>query len=315
LDAIPKDANQLVLTPRRRRALPALVVEAERDRDVALRKVLAGSGFDEPAWSELETAASRVAELRRADAGAAALQVQPGVLMPRGEAAVDVDPGRDFAPSRVAELLEASRRRVSEYAASLRRTYGYNLLSRNCVSEVFRTIETAMLESGYAREPPRAASHRLLGGYVAPTAGLNFIPIVSAERVRSTYSVAAREELPSYRRYHVEEMRKREPRLRVDLRESNVWTSTLYTPNDDDGFFVFFTDRTVLLRPVLGAVNLAAGAAKSSVGLAALPIDGGRSLRAGLSGVLFSLPELFFVNLRKGSNDYIPPEMRPPGTP
>jgi len=99
------------------------------------------------------------------------------------------------------------------------------------------------------------------------------------------------------------------------LRESNVWTSTLYRPREEDGFFVFFTDRTVLLRPVLGAVNLAASAVESGIGLGLAPIDHGRSLGAGLSGVLFSLPELFFVNLRKGSNDYVPIDMRPPATP
>jgi hypothetical protein len=34
-------------------------------------------------------------------------------------------------------------------------------------------------------------------------------------------------------------------------------------------------------------------------------------LRAGLSGALWSLPELAFSNVRKGSNDWVPPAQRP----
>ncbi len=315
LNAMPGDAKVLPVTARRRRAVTGILSEAESDHDDAFQNMMTGSGFDEAKWSELETAATRVAELRRVRAGASGLRVHPGILMPGGEAEIVVDPGRRFEPSRIAQWLHAARRRESEYDTALQRKYRYHLLTRNCVSEVFRTIETALLESGVAGEQLREASHRHLGGYVAPTNGLNFIPIVSAGRVRSTYSVTAREELPSFRRYQVERMRLSEPALQVDLRESNVWTSTLYTPSDEDGFFVFFTDRTVLLRPILGAVNLVASAAKSAVGVAALPIDRGRTLRAGLSGALFSLPELFFVNLRKGSNDYVAPALRPPGAP
>src|SRR5262249_39722201 len=61
----------------------------------------------------------------------------------------------------------------------------------------------------------------------------------------------------------------------------------------------------------------------SAVGLVALPVDGGATLWAGLKGALFSLPELFFQNIRKGSFEHIrrneregsvarPPVVRPP---
>ena len=43
-----------------------------------------------------------------------------------------------------------------------------------------------------------------------------------------------------------------------------------------------------------------------------LPFDRGRALRSGLTGVLFSLPELLFQNIRKGYNEYVPPGERPP---
>jgi hypothetical protein len=46
-------------------------------------------------------------------------------------------------------------------------------------------------------------------------------------------------------------------------------------------------------------------------GLPLLPFDRGDTLVAGVRGAVFSLPELAFVNLRKGSFDYVPPDARP----
>lgn len=61
------------------------------------------------------------------------------------------------------------------------------------------------------------------------------------------------------------------------------------------------------MRPLLGAVNLASALVPSGVGLAALP-----RLRRGLDGALWSVPELFFANVRKGTNDWVAPELLPP---
>jgi hypothetical protein len=68
---------------------------------------------------------------------------------------------------------------------------------------------------------------------------------------------------------------------------------------------VFFTDDTVALRPLLGAANLVAAAGASVAGLVTMPLDHGARLRAGLRGALFSLPELAFVNIRKGSFTHV----------
>ena len=104
----------------------------------------------------------------------------------------------------------------------------------------------------------------------------------------------------------------REGTLRAALRESNVLTSTLYAPADASGFFVFFTDGRWPLRPLLGAVNLGAALARSGIGVLQLPFDRGRGLRDGLDGALWSVPELFFANIRKGTSEYVPPQLRPP---
>ena len=82
----------------------------------------------------------------------------------------------------------------------------------------------------------------------------------------------------------------------------------LFRVQPRDSIFLFFTDDAVLPRPLFGAVNLVTGLAASAAGLAMLPVDGGEMLWAGLRGALFSLPELIFRNIRKGTFD--PPDGR-----
>ena len=61
----------------------------------------------------------------------------------------------------------------------------------------------------------------------------------------------------------------------------------------------------MLLRdPLYGVANLAAGMLEGGLGLVSLPFDSGKRLKSGAVGALFSLPELAFVNIRKGSFEY-----------
>ncbi len=94
--------------------------------------------------------------------------------------------------------------------------------------------------------------------------------------------------------------------MRVDLRESNVLTAQSYEHNPEDPIFLFFTDNVVLRRPLYGIANLAVGIGGTLAGLAWLPLDGGATLRAGLDGTLFSIPELAFINIRQGSFAFAP---------
>jgi hypothetical protein len=50
-------------------------------------------------------------------------------------------------------------------------------------------------------------------------------------------------------------------------------------------------------------VNLLFGLGYTTYGLAAAPFDRGQRVGAGLAGMMWSLPELAFVNVRKGSFD------------
>src|SRR5262249_36010339 len=140
-----------------------------------------------------------------------------------------------------------------------------------------------------------------LGGYVDPGGPLNFIPATSAVSVRSRYAVSDVEEVPSYRKTRLAGMYARENPVWVYLRESNTLTSTLYRREPDAPVFAFLTDGTIAARPVLGALTLVAGIGVAAAGLATLPLDRGDLLKAGLRGALFSVPELAFFNIRKGS--------------
>jgi hypothetical protein len=214
-------------------------------------------------------------------------------------------PSRPLVPSRDApwtdlpvpevgtDDLAAARVAEARFAEWLGRRYGYDLVARNCVSEIFRTVEASGAIRARSTDP------------------LRFIPFVSAHAVNATWNVVERRTLPSYRRARLVEMYEHEPALRVRLREANVFTSSVYRRNADDSFFVFFTDDVLALRPAFGAVNLAAGLGAVAAGIPLLPFDRGQALWAGARGAVFSVPELAFVSLRKGSFDHVPANQRP----
>ena len=112
--------------------------------------------------------------------------------------------------------------------------------------------------------------------------------------------------LPSFRLMKLNEFETEENDLLVYLRENNTLSSSLYNHNPDDSFFIFFTDNELLLRPVFGAFNTLAGLGQSILGLFTWPFDSGNMLSSGSSGVLMSVPELLFINMRKGSFRYLP---------
>ncbi len=315
LDPFPAASETLDVSDVHRALLPALLGEARADFERARQDFVQSRGFQEIPWNALETAEGRWLELRGVAAGAATIRIHAGTLIPEARAHVAElpRPSGDLGP-----LVDRSQAAVRRYRERLLALHGYDLVRHNCVSEIFRTLDAALGSEQAPGAPAalralvRAESTRRLGGYVDPVAGFNFIPFVSLHRVRGSWSVAQAVSLPSYRRFRLAEMAASEPPLRVALRESNAFTARTHCAGDREGFFVFFTDTQVPLRPLLGAVNVGAGLLRSAVGLVALPFDGGRGLHSGLSGVLFSLPELVFQNIRKGYNDYVPPGERPP---
>ena len=168
----------------------------------------------------------------------------------------------------------------------------YYLLTKNCVTELLGHINAAF--SGQSNE--------LVTSVIDPM--LNFIPFQAFDAVEDTYNIVKSEELPAYRIQALAKMYDREVNSLVYLRESNVFSSTVYNHNPDDSWFVFFTDDIILFRPIFGVVNTLAATGQSIWGLLRWPFDGGRDIKVGARGILTSLPELAFFNIRKGSYPY-----------
>ena len=191
--------------------------------------------------------------------------------------------------------------------AELSNHYSYDLITRNCVTELFRTIDQAMLQQaktqGNQDELLIKESENRLGGTIS--AENNFIPFISFQSVQENYKVTTNELLGSYRDQQLAKLYAKNNKLMVNLREANTFTSSIYNYNPDDAFFIFFTDGNLALRPVFGLFNTAAGLGQSLLGFLSWPFDAGKNLKSGATGVLMSLPELLFFNMRKGSYKYL----------
>ncbi|HEY3097798.1 MAG TPA: hypothetical protein VGL14_02760 [Methylomirabilota bacterium] len=297
LDAFARHAEVIerARVPRRPQLMAAMLIDAQSALDIArgrLSSTVRSDGtFDERRFADFEAAGNRVAEIRRAlDVGRdvrlphflmlpAASGRRPTVLAP--------------SPAILAARIVAAREREEAYGRVLERLYGYQLVTRNCVSELLAELDAA-----------------LLGERVDAGAPPSVVPALSALVVKERYGVSDVVRIPSHRRARLAHLYETENALRVFLRESNTLTSTLYWRNSRDSTFLFFTDDVVVTRPVFGAVNLITGVAASAVGLVTAPFDGGTRLSAGLRGAFFSLPELVFQNIRKGSFQYVGPATR-----
>jgi hypothetical protein len=297
--------------------LQAIETSLERGRLVVVAPHGAGSSAstlspsDAVAYAREHAAADRrrLRELRLASLGRERLSEQDVARLERtlGELvthdaraagaapAAPPDLGPLPRPALDAATLALAARRAAEtetdYEHALRARLGYGLLDHNCVTEIFRTIDGAFTPE---------ESRRLLGGHVGAELGLGVVPARSFSDVVGHWAVVRTAETPSYRARRIDRMCRDEPDVLVHARESNVLTSTLYRPTREDSAFLFFTDDAPMVRPLYGLANLAYGTAAAGIGVVTLPLDRGRTLRRGVSGVVASVPELAFVSIRKG---------------
>ena len=311
LDAFAPNAPVVPLPGERQRAayLDALAARVGPAMERARRDFFAQDHFREADYAQLETAANRSLEVERTRQYGTPMRAERGLLLPSRAAQRAELIAPALPDTTLRAELDAARAAVADHHARLAELYGYNLITRNCVSEIFATIDAALADvAGAAGDAGGGESRRRLGGVVRMQHTLNFIPVVSAGAVESSYAVVARQTRPSYRQRSLSALAADEAPWRVSLRESNTLTSTIYHANPRDSAFLFFTDDTVVLRPLLGAANLLVGLADGALGLVTWPADQGARLEAGLRGALFSLPELAFVNIRKGSMAWVEPE-------
>ncbi len=273
----------------------ALLTRAAARRVARLRRRLLTGGVaagDERWWCAFENGATHWAELERCRAGARRrMRVYAGRPLPSRPAAVRLPvspPAALFAAGR-----PGLEKRLARLQAERRRRYAYALLSRNCVTELL-----AQLRSALSSAPPA-----VIGGRFEPAAlaGLSCIPWRMFAELRRRLPAAEIVVHPSLRQRRLKALYRRQERLPVYLRECNILTSTIYRRGGRERNFLFFTDDAGLLRPLFGTANLFWSLADAAWGLASSPCDRGRRLAEGISGAVFSLPELLFINLRKGS--------------
>jgi hypothetical protein len=309
LDTFPEEHGAIdVDTLRRRTEIVPMMLEETRAQLAAARRYFARTRTpNEIAWERVEERLVRHRELLRAVAGEQDLRLARGHLLPERSAPYELPSfpasGENAPGSDLSAALERVRGRERDYAARLRALHRYGLVHRNCVTEIFDTVNAE-----FATSPE--ASRIALGGVVSDGDSLGFIPFVSALQVNARYRVLARYMLPSYRDARLREMRAEASPLWLAVRESNTLTAKTYRRGEGDSFFVFFSEDPIWLRPIFGAVNLTAALGESVWGLVKLPFDRGQTLVSGLKGAFMSLPELVFANIRKGSNDWVEPEFR-----
>jgi len=201
-------------------------------------------------------------------------------------------------PEQRTDALKIARNRASEFKRLFYKTYGYNLLTRNCVTELLNAVNNAF--SG--PEDQKLG----LGGVVDSDDLGAFVPYRAYDLVQTHY--------PTQRTV---QLKARRNRLRSnenvnwlnDPLEFMTFTSSTYKIRSADGAFVFFTDNAFWERPILGALNLTYGLGTAAFGLVIAPFDQMGTMKEGLNGALFSLPELLGWNIRKGS--YHELEIRP----
>jgi hypothetical protein len=313
LDGFPAHPRELPPATVRRyeHELRAILAEHREEFARARVAVFAAKDTSEATWSRLEMAADLLLEIESAIEHGTPLRVHAGPPLPMKAAPLRAGwPRPQLSRSALDAATVRARRIEGDIEAQLIALYPYHVVRRNCVTEIFRTLEAGLDFDSAAAEPAAARVHAeagaRLGGHVEMEGTANFIPVVAHRAVRHTYRVTARTRLPSYRRQRLARLAERRNPFMVYLRESNTLTSTIQPAGLTGEPFLFFTEDAVAPRPLLGLVNLGVGAGASVVGIVTLPFDRGRRLVAGIQAALFSLPEMAFVNLRKGELPLLP---------
>ncbi len=248
--------------------------------------------YFEIAYALLEASRGRLSVLDEVLRGAESIRVE-GTLKPPSHSADISLADLKFIPAQLEATAVILKSRIRLRQQQIKRDYHYNLLTRNCATELVRSLNFAFKDQVVERQA--------LGGRLEPDADFNFTPFMLYRNVRKTFNCSVEKYLPSRRRRQLQKLYSRDKQLPVRLREGNTFTSTLYKVRFEDTPFIFFTDDGLMLRPLAGIVNLSYAAMYSAAGILTLPFAGWGYLHQGLRGMFYSLPEIFFGNIRKGT--------------
>ncbi len=248
--------------------------------------------YPDIAYAVLETSQGRSHEVEGAILAGSPVRVEPGILLPARNGKVSLA-GLPFVRSDLRAMVVENEAGTAQLRRQVDNRYGYDLTRRNCATELLRSLNSAF--------PDKETGRRELGGWLEPDSDLVFIPNRFYALVREHFPVQEEKTLISRRLRELEELYRSGDDLPVWLRESNIISSTLYESRSEDTPFLFFTEDALLLRPILGATNFCWAAVNGVGGVFTLPMDGGERIHQGLRGMFYSLPELVFSNIRKGT--------------
>lgn len=242
--------------------------------------------------SLLETSRARAWELSRVSDSYRRARILVRPVLPAKPAVITLE---DLRPdtNRLQGMLKQTDTTIATLSNRRDTEYGYNLFLRNCATELIRSLNTTF------SDPKRGEV--ALGGWMEADSGLVFIPFLFYNEAVSVFAVSKEQFLPARRLRNLEKLYAEDNDLLVWLRESNTLSSTLYEPRTKDTPFLFFTDDSFLLRPVLGLFNVGYATLHGVASVLTLPFDGGEGLNQAGRGIFYSLPELTFGNIRKGS--------------
>jgi hypothetical protein len=245
---------------------------------------------DEASLNLLENSAARYFETHLARLHRRPYRLAAEFVVPEAPGAVPAAPKPPSnPPSSIAAATETHRR----FLERLRAIYPYSVVSRNCATELVRALNSSFRDETDAR--------RALGAVIEPDSVSSRMPFRLYAEASSSYRGVSTEVLPSYRNRMLARWSSAENPILIHLAESNTATSSLYRSRPGDTAFLFFTDDVLWLRPAYGAANLSYGLLQAGAGMITAPLDRGARITEGLRGALFSLPELAFFNIRKGS--------------
>ena len=299
LDPFPESAKSVVSrTTRGDPAITKKLADNAWQKYWGIRQnTFSGQPLNERTYNRLEESAGRFAELEKGRLAGNTIRVAYGRLIPSRSGTVPL-PTHHLSQQIIKQSLNRARLNQASYGNQLKRCYPYDLINNNCATELLRSVNA-----------PFQSQRRItqaLGGEIVPGKDFSFIPFRLFDLINNRFTIIKVEVLLSYRKRMLLRTAQNEPEnTSLYLRECNTLTSTLYPGVPEDTPFIFFTDDVVWIRPVYGAFNGAYGLLAAAMGIFTLPMDGGDLSLAGLKGALYSLPELFFFNIRKGSFNYV----------
>lgn len=294
LDPFPDEGRRVWLSASELGEERLLVLQENFLRQAVKRRTLFYEEELHPeiAYSFLEASRGRAWELLQAGGGQQEVRILAQGVLPSRRRMASLG-----ALEIEREKLQATRQALAEELNLLEERseelYGYNLFRRNCATELIRSLNSTFADA--------RTGEAALGGWLEPDSGLVFVPFLFYEQSCATFPLEDEQTLTARRLRKLEKLYEQEGDLLVWLRESNTLTATLYEPRAKDTPFLFFTDDSLLLRPLQGVLNVGYAALHGAAGLVTFPFDGGDRLHQAARGIFYSLPELAFGNIRKGS--------------